>query len=121
MGCRSFARDISDSAADAAALQPLTGRRAAQLGLTQLATDSLHANMPLPKNKLAEVQQLAACCPGNRYKQPTLSPPQHPSTAVLCTQHVACVQGLSFHAQSPDIVSFDWSQETLQAAETKCN
>ena len=55
MGCRSFARDISDPAADAAALQPLTGRRAAQLGLTHLASDSLHANMPLPKNKLAEV------------------------------------------------------------------
>jgi len=50
-----LARDISDPAADAAALQPLTGRRAMQLGLTHLANDSLQANMPLPKNKPAEV------------------------------------------------------------------
>jgi len=55
VGCRSLARDISDPAADAAALQPLTGRRAMQLGLTHLANDSLQANMPLPKNKPAEV------------------------------------------------------------------
>ncbi|KAA6426177.1 MAG: checkpoint serine threonine- kinase BUB1-like, partial [Trebouxia sp. A1-2] len=52
---KSFARDISDPAAEAAALQPLTGRRAAQLGLTHMATDSLHANMPVAKTKLAEV------------------------------------------------------------------
>ncbi|KAL0028930.1 hypothetical protein WJX77_006541 [Trebouxia sp. C0004] len=48
---KSFARDISDPAAQ----QPLTGRRATQLGLTHLATDSLRANVPLPKNKPAEV------------------------------------------------------------------
>ena len=96
--CRGFARDIGSPAAQAIALQPVTGQRARDLGLPHLeAKHAANGVRPVQVSKQANVHQLmrdrlyiAACC-SNVYSRGPTVPVTSMHNHFVAYSAVACV------------------------------